>query len=206
MGSPVAFPTTVEKAAQTGDREDREPPKSSPDASTGRQPLKPRPVPGILPVANTEIPYHPYAKVADAAGAGNANPREEAAYRGSAASKDKLAEPDTVPKAAEAPSKPAYRTHIEGIDASANERVFNRCIVDGAGGSITPLELISISPYARKKVNEMTTARRIPLPPKDAAETQAKVPRLQAFIEEVFDEDSVDPLGVAQPADRKSVV
>ncbi|PIL31779.1 hypothetical protein GSI_06483 [Ganoderma sinense ZZ0214-1] len=56
----------------------------------------------------------------------------------------------------------AYKTAYPDLDPEAEERIVQRVLTSLQSVSLTPIELLSVAPGIRRKVHEMTTARRVP--------------------------------------------
>ena len=151
--------------------------------------------PAVERQRSPEVPLHPYAQVPDATKSG-APPKPDFAYpvhpskesaSAQAASQEQQSKPNVEqPKSRE----PAYRTQPAGFDPSAEDRVFQRGFVESKSITLTPLELLSLSPALCKRVHRVTGNKRV------AFETPTNTAPVQVnsvAIEEVDDgDDEVD--------------
>ena len=147
---------------------------------------------------------HPYAKAVDASNA-RVNPSATPEKPGLL----------TVPQAAAGSLRgmetrgrePAYKTTFPELDAEAEGRVVQRVLNGAQSVSMTPMELLSLAPGVRRRVHEITTARRIP-----TAEVAPPAPKKVAFmvpeasvmsnytapcVEEETEQDGVRNAGIA---------
>ena len=137
---------------------------------------------------------HPYARTTEVA----ARPsREDQAYK---SSMESAALGDGQAK----PHEPAYRNQAAIVDPTAEARVFDRVFGQTASVSMTPIELLSVSPGVRKRMVDAASTRRTALKPVAAevlstvsgaanAESspteEVRTSHVMAYVEEVDDED-----------------
>ena len=95
------------------------------------------------------VPHHPYAKVADATNAGD---RDRASGGGDQQNKAR----DPPHPVRRAPDEPA-RNLAPVEDPRADERIFRRGFAEERSISVTPIELLAISPAIRKLMHDATS-------------------------------------------------
>ena len=74
---------------------------------------------------------------------------------------------ERIGQSAYAANAPQYKTYIPVVDKDAEDRIFSRSLAAEGFITMTPAEVMSISPGIRKRMHEATAARRVLIPTGD---------------------------------------